>query len=210
MAPDAILSGATPRFVKMSPAEKTKNDVWSYDKDELAAAFGPQKRKRSSSNHAPTTPPEKFFTRTELEFIRDPLRAPGTPFCITDEIYEHILYDDTEHITMGPHRRHARPHHRHKRYVEGPTASTGWRVRPGPLPRPKANRVHPQSPRFPDGRPPQPRCNKPGATAFEAKPQTYYGQISQHLHRKTALACLKILTQAGFNRLQNHAAPTTS
>src|ERR1700738_1502574 len=37
--PDAILSGATPRFVKMSPP-KDENAVWTYDEDELAAAFG--------------------------------------------------------------------------------------------------------------------------------------------------------------------------
>jgi aspartate/methionine/tyrosine aminotransferase len=34
--PDAILSGATPRFVKLRPPD------WSYDEKELAAAFGPR------------------------------------------------------------------------------------------------------------------------------------------------------------------------
>src|SRR5499433_1164372 len=37
--PDAILSGATPRFVKMRPP-KDENSHWSYDEGELTAAFG--------------------------------------------------------------------------------------------------------------------------------------------------------------------------
>src|ERR1700680_2694189 len=37
--PDAILSGATPRFVKLRPPEN-ENAVWSFDEKELAAAFG--------------------------------------------------------------------------------------------------------------------------------------------------------------------------
>src|SRR6202521_5981551 len=38
--PDAILSGATPRFVKMRPPVD-EHSVWTYDENELAAAFGP-------------------------------------------------------------------------------------------------------------------------------------------------------------------------
>src|SRR5271155_1925424 len=34
--PDAILSGATPRFVRLHPPD------WTFDPDELAAAFGPK------------------------------------------------------------------------------------------------------------------------------------------------------------------------
>src|SRR5256885_3777141 len=38
--PDAILSGASPRFVKMRPP-KDENSEWTFDFNELAAAFGP-------------------------------------------------------------------------------------------------------------------------------------------------------------------------
>ncbi len=41
-----------------------------------------------------------MFTREELEFIRD-LCAKWNAFAITDEIYEHILYDGAEHISLA-------------------------------------------------------------------------------------------------------------
>jgi aspartate/methionine/tyrosine aminotransferase len=95
--PDAILSGATPRFVKMKPPAN-ENDVWSYDPAELAAAFGP--KTKAIILNTPNNPTGKVFTRAEFEFIRD-LCVRWNAYCITDEIYEHILYDATEHITMA-------------------------------------------------------------------------------------------------------------
>src|ERR1700686_3259940 len=90
--PDAILSGATPRFVKLRPPD------WTYDEKELAAAFCP--RTKAIILNTPNNPTGKVFTRAELEFIRD-LCARWNAFCITDEIYEHILYDGAEHISMA-------------------------------------------------------------------------------------------------------------
>lgn len=90
--PDAILSGATPRFVKLRPPD------WSYDEKELAAAFGP--RTKAIILNTPNNPTGKVFTRAELEFIRE-LCVRWNAFCITDEIYEHILYDGAEHISMA-------------------------------------------------------------------------------------------------------------
>jgi len=95
--PDAILSGATPRFVKMRPPAN-ENSFWSYDEKELAAAFGPHTK--AIILNTPNNPTGKVFTRAELEFIRD-LCVRWNAFCITDEIYEHILYDGAEHISMA-------------------------------------------------------------------------------------------------------------
>src|SRR6202049_2395272 len=95
--PDAILSGATPRFVKMRPPAD-ENSFWSYDERELAAAFGPHTK--AIILNTPNNPTGKVFTRAELEFIRD-LCVQWNAFCITDEIYEHILYDGAEHISMA-------------------------------------------------------------------------------------------------------------
>ena len=95
--PDAILSGATPRFVKMRPPAD-ENSNWSFDERELAAAFGPHTK--AIILNTPNNPTGKVFTRQELEFIRD-LCVRWNAFCITDEIYEHILYDSTEHISMA-------------------------------------------------------------------------------------------------------------
>ena len=90
--PDAILSGATPRFVRLHPPD------WSFDRDELARAFGP--RTKAIIVNTPNNPTGKVFTREELEFIRD-LCVRWNAFAITDEIYEHILYDGTRHISMA-------------------------------------------------------------------------------------------------------------
>ena len=90
--PDAILSGATPRFVKLQPPD------WTYDERELAAAFGPHTK--AIILNTPNNPTGKVFSRAELEFIRD-LCVRWNAFCITDEIYEHILYDGNEHISMA-------------------------------------------------------------------------------------------------------------
>ncbi len=90
--PDAILSGALPRFVKLQPPD------WAFDERELAAAFGP--RTKAIIVNTPNNPTGKVFSRRELEFIRD-LCLRWNAYCITDEIYEHILYDGTEHISMA-------------------------------------------------------------------------------------------------------------
>src|SRR5579862_6490630 len=90
--PDAILSGATPRFVRLHPPS------WSFDHDELARAFGP--RTKAIIVNTPNNPTGKVFTREELEAIRD-LCVRWNTFAITDEIYEHIVYDDARHISIA-------------------------------------------------------------------------------------------------------------
>ena len=90
--PDAILSGATPRFVRLHPP------TWSFDRDALARAFGP--RTKAIIINTPNNPTGKVFTRAELEIVRD-LCVQWNAFAITDEIYEHILYDGTQHISMA-------------------------------------------------------------------------------------------------------------
>ncbi len=62
--PDAILSGATPRYVTLH--EPTAGD-WTFDPDELAAAFN-DKTKAIILN-TPNNPTGKVFTRDELETI---------------------------------------------------------------------------------------------------------------------------------------------
>src|SRR5467141_1168362 len=90
--PDAILSGATPRFVQLRPPD------WSFDCDELVRAFGP--RTKAIIVNTPNNPTGKVFSREELEFIRD-LCVRWNAFAVTDEIYEHIIYDGTQHISMA-------------------------------------------------------------------------------------------------------------
>src|SRR5215472_10209698 len=90
--PDAILSGASPRFVKLRAPD------WTFDEKELSAAFGPHTK--AIILNTPNNPTGKVFTRAELEFIRD-LCVRWNAYCITDEIYEHILYDGAKHVSMA-------------------------------------------------------------------------------------------------------------
>jgi aspartate/methionine/tyrosine aminotransferase len=90
--PDAILSGATPRFVKLNPPN------WEFDPAELAAAFGPATK--AIILNTPNNPTGKVFTKAELETIRD-LCIRWDAFAITDEIYEHMVYDGAKHISMA-------------------------------------------------------------------------------------------------------------
>ena len=89
--PDAILSGAVPRYVTLHEPD------WHIDFDELRAAFGP--RTRGLVLNSPHNPTGKVFTRAELEMIAG-LCVEHDAIVFTDEIYEHILYAGT-HIPMA-------------------------------------------------------------------------------------------------------------
>jgi aminotransferase len=94
--PDAILSGASPRFVTLRPSADCTG--WSFDPSELAAAFGP--KTKAIILNTPNNPTGKVFRREELETIRD-LCVRNNAFAITDEIYEHMLYDGAQHISIA-------------------------------------------------------------------------------------------------------------
>ena len=90
--PDAILSGARPRYVTL------RSPGWSYDSKELAAAFN--RNTKAIIINTPNNPTGKVFSRRELEEISR-LCIKWDVLAITDEIYEHILYDNETHISMA-------------------------------------------------------------------------------------------------------------
>jgi len=101
--PDAILSGATPRFVTLhepdasAPFGSPKAD-WHFDLDELAAAFN--NRTKAIIINTPNNPTGKVFTRSELEAIAALCRK-WDALAISDEIYEHIVYDGRRHVPIA-------------------------------------------------------------------------------------------------------------
>jgi aspartate/methionine/tyrosine aminotransferase len=100
--PDSILSGAKPRFVSLHPPQKTGGE-WTFDEQELREAFQhktSQYQTKAIIVNTPNNPTGKVFSRKELELIRD-LCVEYNVLCITDEIYEHILYDGSEHISLA-------------------------------------------------------------------------------------------------------------
>ena len=187
--PDAILSGATPRFVKMKPPAN-ENDVWSYDPAELAAAFGP--KTKAIILNTPNNPTGKVFTRAELEFIRD-LCVRWNAYCITDEIYEHILYDATEHITMaridGMRERTIVINGMSKTY-----SVTGWRVGWAIAPAETTAAIRKVHDFLTVGA--AAPLQQAGAIALK-QPQTYYDKLAVTYDEKRA-RLLKILTASGF------------
>jgi aspartate/methionine/tyrosine aminotransferase len=121
--PDSVLSGAKPKFVKLRPPA-TGDDEWTFDERELRAAFHPQTR--AIIINTPNNPTGKVFTQAELELIRD-LCVKFDVLAITDEIYEHILYDGVRHISLvtmnGMRERTVTINTLSKTY-----SVTGWRV----------------------------------------------------------------------------------
>lgn len=90
--PDTYLSNATPRFVKLHPPD------WHFDEAELRAAFNDHTR--AIIINTPNNPTGKVFDRDELSIVAK-LCQEWDAFAVTDEIYEHILFDGLEHISIG-------------------------------------------------------------------------------------------------------------
>ncbi len=90
--PDAAMSGAKLVFVTLS------SEDFSFDPAQLRAAFSP--RTRAIIVNTPNNPSGKVFTRAELQQIAELCQEFDT-LCITDEIYEHILYDHHEHVSIA-------------------------------------------------------------------------------------------------------------
>jgi aspartate/methionine/tyrosine aminotransferase len=89
--PDAILSGATRRYVKLRPPD------WTFDTAELEQAFNDNTK--AIIINTPNNPTGKVFSPDELELIAH-LCKRWNSLAITDEIYDHILYDGTKHIRI--------------------------------------------------------------------------------------------------------------
>ncbi|WZO98703.1 aminotransferase class I/II-fold pyridoxal phosphate-dependent enzyme [Isosphaeraceae bacterium EP7] len=90
--PDCVLAGATPRFVPFRPPG------WTFDFDELAAAFNDRTKAIILCN--PNNPTGTVFTREELEQVAALCRKWDV-IAISDEIYEHIVFDGRPHISLA-------------------------------------------------------------------------------------------------------------
>ncbi|HEY3138077.1 MAG TPA: aminotransferase class I/II-fold pyridoxal phosphate-dependent enzyme [Blastocatellia bacterium] len=90
--PDAILSGATPRYVTLYAPD------WHFNLDELAAAFNDNTK--AIIINTPNNPTGKVFSREELQTIAE-LCHKWNVIAITDEIYEHILFGGKKHIAIA-------------------------------------------------------------------------------------------------------------
>jgi aminotransferase len=90
--PDAILSGAHPRYVTLREPD------WQFDPQELEAAFN--NRTRAIIINTPNNPTGKVFSREELGQVARLCQKWGV-VAVTDEIYEYILFDGVEHVPLA-------------------------------------------------------------------------------------------------------------
>jgi N-succinyldiaminopimelate aminotransferase len=90
--PNMVMAGVSPRYVPL------RGDQWSFDADELARAF--DSRTRAIIINTPHNPTGKVYSPDELNLIADLCRKHDV-VAITDEVYEHILYDGLAHTRLA-------------------------------------------------------------------------------------------------------------
>jgi N-succinyldiaminopimelate aminotransferase len=91
-AATVALAGATLRAVQLRPPS------FAFDPDELRAAFSP--RTRLVLLNTPHNPTGAVFTREQLALVGE-LAAEHDAVVVTDEVYEHMVYDGAEHVPMA-------------------------------------------------------------------------------------------------------------
>ena len=90
--PGILMAGATPVYVPMRPPD------WTIDPDELRAAFGA--KTRAIIMNTPHNPTGRVLTYDELKLIAD-LCQQFDVTVISDEVYEHLVYDQNRHIPIA-------------------------------------------------------------------------------------------------------------
>src|SRR5277367_3154883 len=187
--PDSVLSGAKPKFVKLRPPTIDGGE-WTFDEKELRAAF--HKHTKAVILNTPNNPTGKVFTRAELELIRD-LCVEFDVLAITDEIYEHILFEGTEHISMvsldGMRERTVTINGMSKTY-----SVTGWRVGWAVAPEKITNAIRKVHDFLTVGAPAP--LQEAGAAALSLPPE-YYAKLAEG-YRARRDHLIPALTAAGF------------
>jgi aminotransferase len=182
--PDSVLSGAVPKRVRLRPPD------WTFDRDELAKAFGP--KTRAVIVNSPNNPTGRVFTRDELQAIAD-LCIEHNAVAVTDEIYEHILYDGKRHIPMatlpGMAERTVTINGMSKTY-----SVTGWRVGWAIAPAGISSAIRKVHDFLTVGA--AAPLQEAGITALQL-PQSYYDELAQSYAMRRA-RLLGILERAGF------------
>ncbi len=187
--PDAILSGARPRFVRLRPPAASAGE-WTFDERELRQAFN--RHTKAIIVNTPNNPTGKVFGREELQLIGELCRQHNA-LAITDEIYEHIIYDGAEHISLasleGMDERTITINGISKTY-----SVTGWRVGWAIAPAALTDAIRKVHDFLTVG---APAPLQEAAGVGLSLPQTYYGEMAQHYRRRRD-RLYTALSEAGF------------
>jgi N-succinyldiaminopimelate aminotransferase len=90
--PNLIMANARPVYVPLHPP------TWSFDPDELRAAF--TKRTRALILNSPQNPTGRVYTREELDLIAQ-LCIEHDVTVLADEVYEHLYFAPAKHIPIA-------------------------------------------------------------------------------------------------------------
>ncbi len=183
--PDAIISGATPRYVQLH------HPGWTIDETELEAVFN--ERTKAIIINTPNNPTGKVFSAEELESIAR-LCQKWDVLAVTDEIYEHILYDGARHVSMitieGMRDRTVVVNSMSKTY-----SVTGWRVGYSIAPPRVADAIRKMHDFITVGA--AAPLQEAGVVAMQLPP-SYYDELAES-YRKRRDRMLQILKTSGFD-----------
>lgn len=84
-------AGGVPRIVRLQPPH------WRYDPETVAAAFSD--RTRAVVINTPLNPSASVMSRAELEMLAA-LCVKHNAICVSDEVWEHVLFDGAQHVSM--------------------------------------------------------------------------------------------------------------
>ena len=190
--PDAIISGAVPRFVRLRPPD------WTFDPGELAAAFND--RTRALILNTPNNPTGKVFTRQELDTIAQ-LAQRWNAYVLTDEIYQYLVYDGCRHVSIatlpGMRERTITINGMSKAY-----SVTGWRVGYAVAPPEISNAIRKMHDFLTVGA--AAPLQEAGSTALRL-PEDYYRKLrTDYTARRDSF--LPALESAGFRCFKPHGA----
>lgn len=189
------LAGAVMRPVALrppatTPAAASRHSAFGFDPDELRAAFTP--RTRLVLVNTPHNPTGAVFSREQLTLIGE-LAAEAGAVIVTDEVYEHMVFDGAAHVPMA-----TLPGMAERTLTissAGKTFSvTGWKVGwvHGPAELVAAVRAAKQFLTYVSGAPFQ-----PAIAAALALPDSFYDELAGGLQRKRDLLSAG-LRAAGF------------
>jgi len=102
----------------------TRPPAWDFDRDAFIRAIGP--RTRAVVLCTPSNPSGKVWNTEELDWLADAIDAHDL-IAITDEIYEHIVFDGHAHVPLST-RKNARKNTISISGFSKTFAVTGWRV----------------------------------------------------------------------------------
>lgn len=193
------LAGARPVPVLLAPGDDHR---YHFDPDELRGAISPcTKLILLNTPHNPTG---KVFTRNELELIAE-IAIEHDLVVVTDEVYEHLVFDGLEHIPMA-----TLPDMFERTLTissGGKTFhTTGWKIgwMTGPAPLVTAARTAKQFLTFVNGAPFQ-----PAIAAGLALPDSYFEKLTADLQAARD-RLVGGLTEAGFDPLVPEATYFTT